>query len=130
VPKLFSLAPQHEQPSSAQSRNCHGVAQYLLYGLPGERSELGPEHPTTTSTALTREDLMHDSISHLNPSEASATGAGTKDGSGAGDCDAPFFGFRQYQFSARQTARLLLLRAAVLDARIGVGRYVGDVAAE
>jgi len=39
-----------------------------------------------------------------------------------------FAGFRTYQFSTRELARLLLLRGDVLEARLGQGRLVGDLA--
>jgi hypothetical protein len=55
---------------------------------------------------------------------------GSKDGQGAGDCDQPFYGFRPYQFSTRQLARLLLLRGEALDARLGQGRYAADMPAK
>ena len=51
------------------------------------------------------------------------------DGRGAGDHDQPFAGFRAYQFSTRQLARLLLRRGEVLDARLGVGRWAQDLGA-
>jgi hypothetical protein len=49
------------------------------------------------------------------------------DGRGAGDRDQPFAGFRPYQFSTRQLARLLQLRSELLDARLGLGRWVQDL---
>jgi hypothetical protein len=51
------------------------------------------------------------------------------DGRGAGDHDQPFAGFRAYQFSTRQLARLLLRRGEALDARLGVGRWAQDLGA-
>jgi hypothetical protein len=51
------------------------------------------------------------------------------DGRGAADHDQPFAGFRAYQFSTRQLARLLLRRSEVLDARLGFGRWTQDLAA-
>jgi hypothetical protein len=53
---------------------------------------------------------------------------GSLDGSGAGDHDELFSGFHAYQFSTRQLARLLQLRGELLDARLGQGRWVLDVA--
>jgi hypothetical protein len=47
----------------------------------------------------------------------------------ADDNDQPFFGFRTYQFSTRQLARLLELRSQLLDARLGQGAWVQDLAA-
>ena len=55
-----------------------------------------------------------------------AAGGGTKDGRGASDRDQPFYGFRSYQFSTRQLARLLLLRSEAQEARLGQGRYAVD----
>ena len=55
--------------------------------------------------------------------------SGSLDGRGAGDHDQPFAGFRAYQFSTRQLARLLLRRGEVLDARLGVGRWAQDLGA-
>ena len=52
---------------------------------------------------------------------------GTKDGDGAGDHDQPFHGFRAYHFHTRQMLRLLDLRSALLDARMGIGRFGQDV---
>ena len=52
---------------------------------------------------------------------------GSLDGIGAGDHDEPFGGFRAYQFSTRQLARLLQLRGEVLDARLGHGRWALDL---
>lgn len=52
---------------------------------------------------------------------------GSRDGTGAGDHDEPFAGFRPYQFSTRQLARLLQLRSEVLDARLGDGRWAQDL---
>ena len=43
------------------------------------------------------------------------------------DHDQPFAGFRPYQFSTRQLARLLQLRSELLDARLGLGRWVQDL---
>jgi hypothetical protein len=53
---------------------------------------------------------------------------GSLDGAGAGDHDEPFEGFRPYQFSTRQFARLLRLRSDLLDARLGHGRWAADLA--
>ena len=53
---------------------------------------------------------------------------GSHDGTGAGDHDAPFGGFRTYHFSLRQQVRLLQLRSELLDARLGHGRWVEDLA--
>jgi hypothetical protein len=50
-------------------------------------------------------------------------------GRDAGDHDQPFAGFRPYQFSTRQLARLLQLRSELLDARLGLGRWVQDLGA-
>jgi hypothetical protein len=52
---------------------------------------------------------------------------GSLDGLGAGDHDEPFGGFRSYQFSTRQLARLLQLRGEVLEARLGHGRWALDL---
>ncbi|HLZ22645.1 MAG TPA: hypothetical protein VKQ30_11040 [Ktedonobacterales bacterium] len=43
---------------------------------------------------------------------------GSKDSAGARDHDQPFAGFRAYQFSTRQLARLLMLRGQVLEAKL------------
>jgi hypothetical protein len=59
---------------------------------------------------------------------APAPSPGTKDGTGAGDHDQPFDGFRPQVFNTRQLARLLLLRSEVLDARLGCGRWAADLA--
>jgi hypothetical protein len=56
-------------------------------------------------------------------------GCGSLDGAGAGDQDEPFRGYRSYQFSTRQLARLLQLRSECLDARLGRGRWAGDLVA-
>ena len=53
---------------------------------------------------------------------------GSLDGTGAGDHDEPFVGFRSYHFSTRQFARLLALRSELLDARLGRGRWAADLA--
>ena len=50
-------------------------------------------------------------------------------GHGPGDHDQPFAGFRPYQFSTRQLARLLLRRSEVLEARLGLGRWAQDLGA-
>ena len=55
--------------------------------------------------------------------------AGSLDGGGAGDHDQVFVGYRAYQFSTRQLARLLQVRGEVLDARLGQGRWASDLAA-
>jgi len=52
---------------------------------------------------------------------------GSLDGASAGDHDEPFAGFRSYQFSTRQLARLLLLRGEVLEARLDHGRWALDL---
>jgi hypothetical protein len=52
---------------------------------------------------------------------------GSLDGAGAGDHDEPFGGFRSYQFSTRQFARLLQLRGELLEARLGHGRWAPDL---
>ena len=52
---------------------------------------------------------------------------GSLDGVGASDHDEPFGGFRSYQFSTRQLARLLQLRGEVLEARLGHGRWAPDL---
>jgi hypothetical protein len=52
---------------------------------------------------------------------------GSLDGAGAGDHDESFTGFRSYQFSTRQLARLLQLRGELLEARLGHGRWAMDV---
>ena len=67
---------------------------------------------------------------HPSPSANPVTAlTGSWDGTGAGDHDQAFAGFRAYQFSTRELARLLLLRGEVLEARLGQGRLVGDLAA-
>jgi hypothetical protein len=58
----------------------------------------------------------------------SAPSPGTRDGTGAGDHDQPFEGFRRQLLNTRQLARLLLLRSEVLEARLGFGRWAVDVA--
>jgi hypothetical protein len=58
-----------------------------------------------------------------------AVASDSPDGRGAGDHDQPFAGFRAYQFSTRQLARLLLRRSEILDARLGLGRWAQDLAA-
>ena len=57
----------------------------------------------------------------------SAAWEGSKDGVGAGDHDQPFAGFRAYQFSTHQLARLLLLRGQVLEAKLGRGLLATDL---
>jgi hypothetical protein len=52
---------------------------------------------------------------------------GSQDGPGANDNDQPFFGFRTYQFSTRQLARLLQLRGQLLEARLGQGAWAQDL---
>ena len=65
------------------------------------------------------------------PTLTSATDPqGSHDGTGAGDHDQPFGGFRPYHFSTRQLARLLQLRSELLDARLGLGRWAEDLAAK
>jgi hypothetical protein len=59
---------------------------------------------------------------------APAPSLGTRDGTGAGDHDRPFDGFRLQLFTTRQLAGLLLLRGEVLDARLGCGRWARDLA--
>jgi len=56
-----------------------------------------------------------------------ASTVGSQDGTGAGDHDQPFGGFRAYQFSTRQLARLLLLRGDTLEAKLGHGRLAADL---
>ena len=51
------------------------------------------------------------------------------DPAGAGDHDEPFRGFRSYQFSTRELARLLQLRSECLEARLGRGRWARDLVA-
>jgi hypothetical protein len=53
---------------------------------------------------------------------------GSRDGTGSGDNDQPFSGFRPCHFSTRQLARLLHLRSELLDARLGYGRWAQDLA--
>ena len=55
-------------------------------------------------------------------------GPGSLDGSGAGDHDELFVGYRAYLFTTRQRARLLQVRGEVLEARLGHGRWTSDVA--
>jgi hypothetical protein len=55
------------------------------------------------------------------------TRCGSLDGTGAGDHDQPFGGFRAYLLSTRQLARLLQLRSECLEARLGRGRWAGDL---
>ena len=52
---------------------------------------------------------------------------GSLDGLGASDHDEPFLGFRSYQFSTRQLARLLQLRGECLEDRLGRGRWATDL---
>jgi hypothetical protein len=52
---------------------------------------------------------------------------GSHDGTGAGDHDEPYRGFRTYLFNTRQFARLLQLRSDVLEARLGNGRWATDL---
>jgi hypothetical protein len=60
----------------------------------------------------------------MERTELPETGAGSKDGSGAGDNDQPYvFGRRPravapWPFTERQYARLLLVRGKFLDARL------------
>jgi len=49
---------------------------------------------------------------------------GSLDGTGSGDHDEPYRGFRGYLFNTRQFARLLQVRSDVLEARLGYGRWV------
>jgi hypothetical protein len=63
----------------------------------------------------------------ITPHDASIRGS--QDGLGASDNDQPFFGFRTYQFSTRQLARLLQMRGQLLDARLGQGAWAQDLAA-
>jgi hypothetical protein len=49
--------------------------------------------------------------------------------SDAGDHDVPFERFRPYHFTPRELARLMQLRSELLDARLGHGRWVQDLAA-
>lgn len=60
---------------------------------------------------------------------APIAGSGSKDGTGAGDHDERFDGFRSYQFSTQQLVRLRALRSEAWDARTGCGRFVRDVIA-
>ena len=62
-------------------------------------------------------------------SVASESAPGSMDGHGAGDHDEVFVGYRAYQFSTRQLARLLQVRGEVLEARLGNGRWAPDLAA-
>jgi hypothetical protein len=59
-------------------------------------------------------------------SVASDSASGSLDGQGAGDHDQVFIGYRAYQFSTRQLARLLQVRGEVLEARLGHGRWASD----
>jgi hypothetical protein len=56
-----------------------------------------------------------------------ASAVGSQDGTGAGDYDTPFGGFRAYQFGTRQLARFLLLRVEVLEAKLGRGQLAPDL---
>ena len=56
-------------------------------------------------------------------------GKGSLDGHSAGDHDQPFAGYRAYQFSTRQIARMLQVRSDVLEARLGYGRWASDLVA-
>ncbi|MBV9322973.1 MAG: hypothetical protein JO352_04175 [Chloroflexi bacterium] len=68
--------------------------------------------------------------SPLPPDAAPIAPIGSHDGQGAGDHDQPFFGFRAYHFRTHELARLLLLRSEALEARLGQGRWVKDLASE
>jgi hypothetical protein len=49
------------------------------------------------------------------------------DGTGAGDHDVPFSGYRPSYFTLRQRVRLLALRSEALDGRMGLGRFADDL---
>ena len=66
---------------------------------------------------------MFEQHPHANPTRT----LGTHDGTGAGDHDQPFAGFRPYHFNTSQLARLLHLRSEALDARLGFGRWARDL---
>jgi hypothetical protein len=66
-------------------------------------------------------------MSEQSASSSDTSPRGTPDGLGAGDHDEPFAGFRSYQFSTRQLARLLQLRGELLEARLGRGRWATDL---
>jgi hypothetical protein len=70
------------------------------------------------------------SSANAAPGGTSTQQSGSHDGSGAGDHDEPFCGFRSCHFSTRQLARLLLVRGEVLEAKLGRGRYAGDITVE
>jgi hypothetical protein len=65
--------------------------------------------------------------SNSPPSSNRQSADGSLDGAGASDHDEPFAGFRSYQFSTRQLARLLQLRSELLEARLGHGRWALDL---
>jgi hypothetical protein len=67
-------------------------------------------------------------MNEQSPWVASGLAPGSQDGDGAGDHDQVFVGYRAYVFSTRQLARLLQIRGEVLDARLGIGPWVSDVA--
>ena len=52
---------------------------------------------------------------------------GSHDGTGAGDHDQPYVGYRAYQFSTHELARLLQMRSDALEARLGNGRWTDDL---
>jgi hypothetical protein len=54
--------------------------------------------------------------------------SGSQDGTGAGDHDQPFNGFRAYQFNTHELARMLQLRSELLEAKLGRGRWSDDLA--
>jgi hypothetical protein len=56
----------------------------------------------------------------------------SRDGTGCGDHDQPyvFGGYPWALMNIHVHASLLVMRGHILDARRGVGRYVGDVSAE
>jgi hypothetical protein len=61
--------------------------------------------------------------------EQPSTTSNTSRAAIGGDHDQPHAGYRAYQFSTRERARLLQLRGDLLEARLGRGRWVEDLSA-
>lgn len=68
---------------------------------------------------------MYDHL--ISPLVSPVSPTGSRDGTGSGDHDEPFRGFRAYLFSTRQYARLLQLRGEALEARLGNGKWAIDL---
>lgn len=127
----------NESVETGSVRACIGPVPFrrckCAHLCPGARLRLNHGTPPAERRPLDARIVMNDKSpgggapDARPPDAASSHSGGTKDGEGAADHDMPYSGNPGYLFSVNERLRLLLLRGAILDSRLGQGRYADDL---